>query len=92
MHLKQFQGLLNQISKIVSLSLTVVNLITQVGVSSLEEVHDGENLAVVGHEGLSDGVTALDEGLQDVQCRHDDFFVARVQGRCNSQAMLKGTS
>ena len=63
-----------------SLSLAVVDLVAQVLVLDSEEVEDGEDLSVVGHEGLADGVGAGDEGLQDLQGDGDDFWVSGVQG------------
>ena len=63
-----------------SLSLAVVDLVAQVLVLDFEEVEDGEDLSVVGHEGLANGVRAGDEGLQDLQGDGDDLWVSGVQG------------
>lgn len=81
MHLEQFQGLLNQITKIVSFSLTVVNFVTQVGIPRLEQVHDGQDLSIVWHECLTDGIGAGDECLQNFQGDGDDLWITRVQRR-----------
>ena len=46
----------------------------------LEQVRAGQDLAVVGHEGLTDGVAASDEGLQDLEGDRDNLGVTGVQG------------
>ena len=84
--LEELESLDNQVAKVLSLALTVVDSITLVQVLGLEEVHDGENLTVVWHEGLADGVAARDESLEDVEGRRDDFLVARVEGRCTKSS------
>ena len=56
--LEEFESLDNQVTEVLTLALTVVDSITLVQVLGLEEVHDGENLTIVGHEGLADGVAA----------------------------------
>jgi len=78
--LKHLQGLLDQVAKVGCLSLRVVNLVADVSVADLEQVEDGEDLAVVGNEGLTDGVRAGHEGLQDLQGDRDDLNVTGVQG------------
>ena len=70
----------------VLLHCDAINLVSLVQVLGLEEVHDGEDLTVVGHEGLADGVAARDESLQDVEGRRDDFSIAGVQGRCTKSS------
>lgn len=62
-NLEELECLLNQVSQVLSLSLAVVDLVTEVVVADLEKVEDGEDLSVVGDEGLTDGVGAGDEGL-----------------------------
>ena len=89
--LEKLERLNDEVAQVRALALGVVDFVALVPVLGLEEVEHGENLAVVGHEGLADGVTAPDEGLQDLQGRSNDFFVARVQSRCNSQVMLTST-
>ena len=79
--LEEFESLDNQVAEVLTLALTVVDSITLVQVFGLEEVHDGENLTVVGHEGLADGVAAEDKLLQDVEGGGDDEGVTRVQSR-----------
>ena len=77
--LKEFEGLLDQVAEIESLALAVVNLVAEVGVVLLEEVHHWKNLAVVGDEGLTDGVGASDESLQDLEGDGNNFTVAGVE-------------
>ena len=82
MRLEEFESLDNQVAKVLTLALAVVYRITLVQVLGLEKVHDGENLTVVGHEGLADSVAAEDKVLQDVEGRGDDGGVTGVQSRC----------
>ena len=79
--LEEFESLDNQVAEVLTLALTVVDSITLVQVLGLEEVHDGENLTVVGHEGLADGVAAEDKLLQDVEGGGNDGGVTGVQSR-----------
>ena len=79
--LEELESLDNQVAKVLSLALTVVDSITLVQVLGLEEVHDGENLTVVWHEGLADGIAAKDKVLQDVEGGGNDGGVTGVQGR-----------
>ena len=79
--LEELESLDNQVAKVLTLALTVVDSITLVQVLGLEEVHDGENLTVVWHEGLTDGVAAEDEGLEDVEGCGDNLMITGVQGR-----------
>jgi len=77
--LEHFESRDNEVTEVLSLALTVVNLVSLVKVLSLEEVHDGEDLTVVGHKGFSDSVTAHDELLQDLEGSGDHIMVARVK-------------
>jgi len=54
---------LDQITKVVSFSLTVINLVSKVCIFGLEKVNDWEDLSVIWHKSLSDGVGAGDECL-----------------------------
>jgi hypothetical protein len=78
--LEEFEGVLDEVTEVESLALAVVDLVTEVSVVLLEEVHDGEDLAVVGDKGLTDGVGAGDEGLQDLEGDGDDLGVTGVEG------------
>ena len=80
--LEHLEGLHDEVAKVLSLALAVVDSVALVQVLGLEKVHDGENLSVVGHEGLADSVAAEDKVLQDVKGRGDDGGVTGVQSRC----------
>jgi hypothetical protein len=77
--LEELEGLLDEVAEVKSLALAVVDLVSEVGVALLEEVHDGQDLAVVGNEGLTDGVGAGNEGLQDLEGDGDDLAVTGVE-------------
>ena len=79
--LEQFESRHNQVAQVLTLALAVVDLVSLVQVLGLEEVHDGEDLTVVGHEGLANGVTAEDKLLQDVEGSGNDGGVTGVQSR-----------
>jgi len=83
MHFKKFQGLLDQISQVSGFPLTVINLITNVGVLSLEEVHDWKNLSVIWDESLTNGIRACNQGLQDFQSNSNNFWVSGIQSSFN---------
>ncbi len=80
MGFEHLEGLLDQVAQVQTLPLAVVDLVTNVGVALLEKVHHGQNLSVVGNQGLSDGVGASHECLQNLEGNGDDFTVAGVQG------------
>jgi hypothetical protein len=79
-HLEELKGLLDKISQVEALSLTVVNLVSNVGILDLEEVHDGQDLSVVRHKGLTNGLRAGHESLQDLEGDGDDVNISGVQG------------
>ena len=81
MRLEQFESRHDQVTQVLTLTLAVVDLISLIQVLCLEEVHDWENLTVVGHEGLTDGVSAEDELLKDVEGSGNDGGVTGVQSR-----------
>ena len=87
-HLKQLEGLLDQVTEVVALALAVVDLVAHVQVFGFEKIHDGENLSVVWHESLADGVGAGDEGLQDLQGDGYDFWVSGVEGGLDGDDQL----
>lgn len=82
--LEQLKGRLDQVAQVGSLALRVIDLVTQVGIGGLKQVHDWQDLSVVGHECLANGVGAGDECLQDLQGDGDDFGVTGVEGGCKS--------
>jgi len=77
--LEKLEGLHDEVTKVKLLALTVVDLVTLVQVLGLEQVHDGEDLTVVRHQGFSNGVTASDELLKNLQASRNDITVAGVQ-------------
>jgi len=83
MHFEELEGLLDQITQVVSFSLTVVNSVAKVGIFCLEQVHDGKNLSIVGHQSLTNSIGAGHECLQDLQGNADNLWVSRVQGSLN---------
>ena len=85
MLLEKFERLLDQVAQVLLFALRVVNSVALVEVLLFEEVHDGENLTVVGHEGLADGVTAEDERLEDMECRGDNIGITGVEGSCKRE-------
>jgi len=70
---------LDLVSDIHLLALCVVDLVAHVLVRGLVEVQNGQNLTVVGHEGLTNGVRALHKRLEHLESDVDDFSVAGVQ-------------
>jgi len=76
--LERFKCLLDKITQVQLLPLRVVDPISHVFVLLLVKVHDWKNLPVVGHQGLTDGVRALDEGLENFQCNLNDLGITRV--------------
>ena len=78
--LEHFESVLNQVAHVEAFTLGVVNLVAEVVVALLEQVHDGQDLSVVWHESFADGVTAGNERLQNLQGDGDDLGIAGVQG------------
>lgn len=88
MHLEQFQGLLNQVTEVVSLSLAIVNAVAHVHIPRLKQVHDRQDLAVVRYQSLANRVGACHECLQDFQRDCDDLRVTRIQRRLDRNNQL----
>merc|ERR1739838_735050 len=79
MHLEKLEGLLDQIAQIGGFPLRVINLVTQVGIASLEQVHDRQDLSVVRHQSLANSIRAGDEGLQDLESNGNDLRITGVK-------------
>ena len=79
MHLEHLESLLNEVAQVGGLALAVVDLVADILVSDLEQVKHGQDLSVVGHEGLTNGVGARHERLQDLQSDRDNLNVTGVQ-------------
>ena len=62
-NLEHLQSGLDEIAQVLSLPLAVVDLVAEVVVADLEQVQHGQDLSVVGDEGLTNGVRAADERL-----------------------------
>jgi hypothetical protein len=77
---EHFKCLLDKVSKNEALALRVLNLVAQVGVALLEKVHHWQDLSVVRHKSLADGVTAGNQGLQNLKSNSDNLWVASVEG------------
>jgi hypothetical protein len=72
--------LLDQITQVESFTLAVDDLVTDVSVALLEEVHNWQDLSVVGHKSFTNSVRAGHERLQNFESDSDDFTVTGVQG------------
>ena len=81
MRLEQLECLHDEVAKVLSLALAVVDRVTLIQVLGLEQVHDRQDLTVVWHQGFTDRVTAKDELLQDMQSGSNDIRVTGVQRR-----------
>ena len=79
--LEKFKRCLDEFTQVLSFSLAVVNLVSHVSVLCLHEVEDWQNLAVVWHQGFSNGVRAGNEGLQDLKSDCNNLNIACVQSR-----------
>ena len=55
-HFEDFKRLLDVITKVQRFALAILDLVAQVGVFDLHQIEDGQNLSVVGHQGLSNSV------------------------------------
>ena len=58
--LEYLQGLLDKIAQNQTFSLRILDLVANVCVVLLKQVHYWQNLAVVGYEGFTDSITASD--------------------------------
>ena len=74
------KGLLNEVTQVLALSLRVIDLVSNVLVAGLEQVQHWEDLSVVWHESLTNGLRADNESLQDLEGNGNDFWVTSVQG------------
>lgn len=80
MGLKHLEGVLDQVTQDEAFALRVLNLVTKVSVALLEQVHHGQNLAIVGHQSLADSVTAGHQALQNLKSDCDNLGVTSVKG------------
>jgi len=80
MLLEELKGALDEVSQDHSFTLAVLDLVSKVQVAGLEEVENGEDLSVVGYEGLTNSLRALDERLEDLEGHSNNLGVASVKG------------
>ena len=64
MYLEHLEGLHDEIAESLALLLPIIDVVAQVLVCRFEHVENGQDLAVVRHEGLSNRVTRDHECLQ----------------------------
>lgn len=89
MCLEHLECLHDEVTKVLSLALAVVDGITLVQVLGLEQVHDWQDLTVVWHKGLTDGITALDKRLQDVESSGNNLGITGVECRLDGNDELR---
>ncbi len=77
--LEHFECLSDHIAEVVSLALSIVDLVSLVQILSLEQVHDWQNLAIVGHQSFTDSLAGLNESLKDAKGSCNNFGIARVK-------------
>ena len=80
MHFEELKCLLDEITQVEALPLTVVNLISNVCILGLEQIHDWKNLSVIWHKSFTNGIRAGNQSLQDFQSDSNVFWVSSVQG------------
>ncbi len=78
-NLEHFERCRDHIAKVVSLALSIVDLVSLVQILSLEQVHDWQDLTVVGHQSFTNRLTGLNESLKDAKGSCNNFGVARVK-------------
>jgi len=78
--LKDLQRLLDEVAHVFPLLLAVVDAVTRVQVLVLEDVHDGEDLAVVWDERLAHQVGGHHQVLQDLERGAQHLVVPHAQG------------
>ena len=88
MHLEKFEGLLDQVTKVVGLSLAIINFVTQVVVTCFEKVHDWQNLSVIWHESLTNGIRTGDETLQNLKSDGNNLWISGVEGSLDRDDQL----
>ena len=79
MLLKQLQCLLNKVSQIHGLPLTVHDAVAHILVALLEQVENWQDLAVVGHKSLTNRLGAKHERLEDLERDGDHLAVTGIQ-------------
>ena len=89
MHFEELESRLDEVTEVDSLSLAVVDFVAKIHVSRLEQVHDRQDLSVVGHKSLTDRIRARHERLQDLESDSDDVAVTSVQSGLDGDDELR---
>ncbi len=76
--LEHFECLGDCIAEVHSLALRVVDLVALVQILSLEQVHDWQDLTVVGHQSFTDRLAGHNERLKDVKGSCNNLGITRV--------------
>jgi len=85
--LKHLESSLDEVTEVHLFPLTVDNRVADVLVALLEQVEDGQDLAVIGDQSLTNGLGAEDERLKDLKSDDDNLRVACVQGSYTKQLL-----
>ena len=56
MHFEELERRLNEVTEVDSLALTVVDAVSEIHILSFKQVHDGQDLSIVGHKSLANSV------------------------------------
>ena len=80
MLLHELKSLLNQVTNIVCILLRVVDSVTDVQVAVPQQIHNWQYLAIVGHQGLSNGIRGAHEKLDLLQGLHNDISLLCLKG------------
>ena len=83
------QGLLDQVTNVVCILLRVVDGVADVFVSMSEQIHNGQDLAIVGHEGLCDCLRRADEKLDLLERLHHDFLLLGLESILDRDDQLR---
>lgn len=89
MHLEQLKGLLDQVSQVVRFPLAVINFVTQVVVTSFKQVHNWQNLSVIGDKCFADGIGAGDKTLQNLKGNCNNLRVSGVESGLDGNDQLR---
>lgn len=77
--LEHFKCFRDFVAEVVSLALSIVDLVTLVQILSLEQVHDWQDLTVVGHQSFTNSLAGHNESLKDGEGSCNNFGIARVK-------------
>ena len=86
--LQQLKSLSDQVAQVESLPLAVLDMVPNFWVAVTEYIEDGQDLPVVGHQGLSYHLSWKNQLLNDLQHGSNDLGVSCVQGGCIRRKVL----